>query len=157
MSWGRSWSWPVWGWSKALSPRQASVGFLVIGLLFAGLGIGFGVHQSNFRSHSTTASGQVIRMEPRQSCDKNGCSTSDYPVVQFEAGGQAIVFTENSSSTSGPRVGDQVTVRYNTANPHEAQLDSFGSAWGLPLGFGGIGVLFVAIGIIGFWYYSRKL
>ncbi|MUM18518.1 DUF3592 domain-containing protein [Mycobacterium sp. CBMA271] len=131
--------------------------FVVVGLIFAGIGGAVGVHESRFQQHSAVTEGLVIGQEPRRSCDSDGdCHTSDYPIVRFEVEGKQFTFTSNTSGLLSPRTGRDVSVRYNVANPQEAEVNSFDAAWGLPLIFGVLGLALVAVGIFVPWHFRRR-
>jgi len=60
-----------------------------------------------------------------------------YPQVRFvKSDGEVVVFQSNSgASPPSYQPNDTVGVVYDPGDPHHASIDSFGSLWGLSLGF----------------------
>jgi Protein of unknown function (DUF3592) len=93
-------------------------------------------HQSTDYS---TSNGSVSRVTT---------SYSYQPVVQFQHGGQRIQFADSvASNPPAYHVGDAVNVLYLESDPYKAGIDSFTSLWFLPLLFGGLGAIFLAVGV----------
>ncbi|MGQ8394795.1 DUF3592 domain-containing protein [Mycobacteroides abscessus] len=93
--------------------------------------------------------GRVVDQQPRRSCNSNDdCHTSMYPVVQFDVDGQRVTFASNTTGLLSPRTGEIVPVRYDPANPYDAEISSFESEWGLSLIFGLIGLALVGVGVV---------
>ena len=63
--------------------------------------------------------------------DRNAPQTTTYrPVVDFAANGQSVEFRAVQTVNEGVyAVGQKVNVRYMTANPHFAEVDSWLSLW----------------------------
>jgi hypothetical protein len=79
-----------------------------------------------------TTTGTVVRMEESDSAEGGCCVYS--PVVEFQAGEQSFTFDSgNASYPPAYKVGQQVRVRYDPANPKTAQIDSFFERWLFPI------------------------
>ena len=115
--------------------------FLVIGSVFAAVGIGVGQSNRSFASSAHETEGTVIRMV---ATGNRGSS----PVVRYEVDGKSFEL-QSSVSSSPPRyaVGDKVTVLYHADEPHKGTIRSFMDQWLFPTIFTGIGSLFVLIGL----------
>ncbi|MER7397197.1 DUF3592 domain-containing protein [Streptomyces sp. NPDC000151] len=121
--------------------------FLIIGLILAGVTV-------SFLTDAERARGTVVALEWRN--DHSGASRkrqvnnkpAAYPVVDFtSADGTPRTF--RSSTGSNPpsyEEGERVQVLYRADSPEDARINGFASLWLLPLIFGGIGLLFAAIG-----------
>lgn len=140
-----------------MSLSTAKYLFVVVGaiLLLGGL-IAYG-HTASFARRASRAQGTVTALLPHLSTDTSNTNgsisnpTSRYtyqPVVQFQHGAQQIQFSDSvASSPPAYRVGDSVIVLYLESNPYDARIESFMSLWFLPLLFGGMGAIFLAIGV----------
>jgi Protein of unknown function (DUF3592) len=127
------------------------MGRIFVGIAVALLGIGMIVGcwfttQSTLRflREGTKATGTVVDFSTEESRDNKGKRKTMYaPVVEFQtADGQSIQFTSASSSSSPSYDrGDKVPVRYLSATPEQARIDSFMSNWGPSLMLGVIGLL----------------
>ena len=112
-------------------------------------------HTASFVRRAARTQGTVTALVRHLSTDysnPNGSVTrpvtySYQPVVRFQHGAQQIQFSD-SVATSPPayHVGETVTVLYLESNPYDARIDSFTSLWALPMIFGGIGTIFLAVG-----------
>jgi hypothetical protein len=79
-----------------------------------------------------TIPGTVVRLLEQSDSD-GGCCTY-VPVVDFEVNDQVYTFEgDNASYPPAYRVGEQVNVRYDPANPSTAQIDSFFERWIFPI------------------------
>ncbi len=115
------------------------------------------VRTQEFLSDSSSASGEVIGLVSRQSCDEDedgsnrSCTTVYAPRVRFTTGdGRQVVFVSGTaSSPPSHREGDRVDVRYRSANPMDARIDSFIDIWIGGLVTGGLALFFAALG--GVW------
>ncbi len=76
----------------------------------------------NLQRNGVTTTGVVVSLEPHS--DEDGETYS--PVVSFTAQGKSYTF-ESSTSSDPPayRVGEEVSLRYDPANPQRADIDSF--------------------------------
>jgi len=98
------------------------------------------VRTREFLAESSTATGQVIELVPRQSCDEREdergderqvCSTVYAPRVRYTSvDGREIVFVSSTASSSPAYAeGDRVTVRYRPDRPAQAQIDTVMDIW----------------------------
>ncbi|MGK5543184.1 DUF3592 domain-containing protein [Streptomyces sp. URMC 127] len=120
---------------------------LVTGLIFAGISV-------SFLTDAERAPGTVVALDWQE--DYGGGSRkarSDdppaaHPVVEFTpAGGTPRKFRDSAGSNPPSyEVGEQVEVLYRPDSPGDARINGFASLWLLPLIFGGIGLVFTAVG-----------
>ncbi|MEW2129006.1 DUF3592 domain-containing protein [Streptomyces sp. NPDC005435] len=131
-------------------------GFLAAGVLFLGIGVALGGMSVSFLSSAERAQGTVIALNWGSSHSGYGRSSrgsggpSAHPVVTFRAkDGEQHMFT--SSAGSNPPAydrGESVEVLYRANDPDDARINGFLSLWLLPVVFGGLGVVFTAIGTV---------
>ncbi|MFC7620151.1 DUF3592 domain-containing protein [Microlunatus sp. GCM10028923] len=105
-------------------------------------------------SSTTATTGTVIANTAEEGCyrtqdRRTTCSTQYHPVVEITAAsGERIRFTsEVGSDPARYGTGDSVPVRYRPHDPHDATIDGFVELWMLPTIVGGIGLVFLAVGI----------
>ena len=113
-------------------------------------------HNMSFVRRAARAQGTVTALVPYQSIDTNSnqsignmpsVSYSFQPVVRFQHDGQQIQFSDSVASNSPAyHVGETVNVLYLESNPYDARIDSFMSLWLVPMIFGGVGTIFLALG-----------
>lgn len=122
---------------------------LAFPLIGAGLLIGAAFTYRNtasFLAEAEHADGVVIDLYRSRSGDSN----TTRPVVRFTAAdGEQVEFT--SSFGSNPPAysrGDEVRVLYRPSRPHDAEIDGFFALWGVTSILGGIGAVFLIIGIV---------
>ena len=128
--------------------------YLVIGIGLFGGGIYSFLSTRDFIGEAASANGVVVGLEREQDADGND---SYYPRVQFEANGRSYQFRGQVGSGRGTfRVGEQVEVLYDPADPHHARINSFVQLWFFPMFLGGIGVVFTAIGAAARFGDSRE-
>ena len=120
---------------KGLNRIKIGCMALLVNLLFAAFCF-WGVYAASvgwrLQTQGATTTGTVVRMEESDSGDGGCCVYS--PVVEFQAGGELYSFDGgNASDPPDYSVGQQVEVRYDSANPNTAQIDSFYERWLFPL------------------------
>lgn len=124
-------------------------GFGVIGPIFLVIGLVFGANALALAGRAERADGTVVEVVARTTSNSDGTrSTSWYPTVAFEAGEKTVRFV--SSVGFGPsryEVGDTVPVAYDPDHPSDAKIATFGGLYLFPLLFGGLGLVFTAVGI----------
>jgi preprotein translocase subunit SecF len=110
------------------------------------------VRTQAFLAASSTTSGQVIGLVPRQSCDTDddgdrSCSTVYAPRVRFTtADGQQVVFVSDTASNPPEHEeGDRIDVRYRTNDPKDAVVDSVTGIWLGEIITGGLTAVFAAM------------
>ena len=128
--------------------------FVLIGLAVLIGGVVTAVKQSRKTARGATASGTVVDLVQRVF---NPGSAGVYcPLVQFTtASGQPVRFESGfGTMPASHRVGQTIAVRYDPDDPQKAEVDSATSRWLVPgcmaamgLGFLGMGVVFLVIGI----------
>ena len=86
----------------------------------------------NLTKNGETTTGEVTRMEESQSSEGGCCVYS--PVIEFEANGQTYTFEgDNASYPPEYKVGEEVRVLYNPADPSNAQIYKFSERWLAPM------------------------
>ena len=119
------------------SVNRLQVGcILVLANLFLGAFCLWGVYAAftgwQLETKGETASGTVVRLAESDSAEGGCCVYS--PVVEVRADGRVYSFeSDNASDPPAYRVGQEVSVRYDPANPATAQIDSFGERWLFPI------------------------
>lgn len=126
-----------------------AVGLGAIALILTVITVVIVVRTQAFVSESSTSSGQVINLVPRQSCDKDDdgyrtCSTVFAPRVRFTTvdGRQVIFVSPTASNPPEYEEGDRVDVRYRSNDPKDAVIDSVSGVWLGAIVTGGIAALF---------------
>ncbi len=102
-----------------------------------------------FLSKAREATGKVIALEEAPPQQPGADELETYaPVIVFTThSGQKTRFTSPASSyPSRYAVGDFVPVLYEANRPDQARIRSFYDLWFVPLLFGGLGVVFTAVG-----------
>ena len=95
----------------------------MFGALFIGLGVRGVVTTQRFLDRASAAEGMVVKVDAVGGYDEEG-DRSYYPVVRFVTTSGRVVQYRDPSEV-GPqtyRVGDQVRVLYDPANPQRARL-----------------------------------
>ena len=84
------------------------------------------------QSSGEITTGTVARLEESKTSEGYCCVYT--PIVEFQANGQTYSF-ENEIATSSPQyqIGSEVRVRYDPADPHTAQIDTFSARWLFPI------------------------
>ena len=127
-------------WITALSTLFALVGGAM--LLFAGRQF---ARRRAFVRHSAVASGTIVGLTENREREE----ISYFPKVRFQtASGREVTFESGmGSSPEAGRIGDTVAVRYRPDQPEAAEIDSFMSLWGVALLSGGLGLVFLFVGL----------
>jgi len=133
-------------WITVLSTIFALIGgamLILAGRQFA--------RRRDFVRHSAVASGTIVALTENREREE----ISYFPTVKFQTpSGREVTFqSEMGSSAQAGRIGDIVAVRYRPDQPEVAEIDSLMSLWGVPLLSGGLGAvfLFVGLGILAGW------
>jgi hypothetical protein len=120
--------------NKTKNRLQTGCLAVLMNLLFAGFCL-WGVYAASvswrLETEGQITSGIVTRLE--ESSDAESCCAYS-PVIEFTAGGQTYTFEGgNASNPPQYKVGQQVNVRYDPADPNTAQIDSFFERWLFPI------------------------
>jgi hypothetical protein len=123
-----------------------AVAFLLLGVGFLAFAIPIFVHRRRFVSRAASATGVVTDLK---STELQAGMQSYNPVVQFQTHDGRMV--EFESDTGGPEEsyppGGQVEVLYDPLNPEKAHIKTSFMLWGIPLLFGGLGAVFLVVGV----------
>jgi hypothetical protein len=126
--------------------------FGAVGLVFLGFAIALAVSSAVFHASAERTEGRVVAYADGMSL-RSLC-----PVVEYAVEGRSYSFEHNvCSSSPSLRIGEDVPVAYDPANPSEAGIPSFGAVYGPALGVGGGGILFTTIGAVPYVLGRRKL
>jgi len=128
------------------TPKKQSIvaGLLILlfGAIFAGVGGFFAARSLSFSHDAAHTEGVVVRHE------RSGDKGSRVPVVRYEVDGTSHELRSEIGSSSPPALHSKVAVLYKTADPSQAQIDSFVQRRLFPLIFGGIGGLVFLVGLV---------
>ena len=112
--------------------------FIVIGLSFLGFGVAITTDTfSSYVNRTAKAEGTVVGVKTHRLWE----GSTSLPMVRFVTeGGRSIEFTSHTGSdllqalrlrpSWKDRIGKSVTVRYDSADPTDARIDSFFQLWG---------------------------
>lgn len=111
-------------------------------------------HTASFVHRAARAQGTITALIRHASTDYGPVDVtrpvtySFQPVVRFRDDAQHLIQFNDSmaSNVSGYHVGETVNVLYLESDPYDARIESFTTLWALPLIFGGIGAIFLAVG-----------
>ena len=131
---------------KKSAPQSIGAGLLILlfGAVFGGVGLFFLTKALSFSHDSAHVEGTVVRLE------RSGDKGSRLPVVRYEVDGKSHELRGDIASGSPPAVHSKVSIIYKTADPSQAQIDSFVQRWLFPLIFGGVGGLVTLVGLVVF-------
>lgn len=117
--------------------------FIIIGLGLIAGGWVWLKHTRQFITHSSMATGRLVDYV----VDNNDDGTFYKPVVRFTTvDGQEIEYHSSTGSTFKPqRIGTEVRIHYDPANPQHAAIDSVLDVWFGPIILIVIGAFFIAI------------
>jgi hypothetical protein len=108
------------------------------------------IKTAHFVFGAAHAPGDVLSLVP-------GPKAGVAPHVRFTAAsGSAVEFTSAvASSPPSHRVGEQVMVLYDPANPQHAEIEGFFTLWSPPVAFGAVGLVVLVLGLLGFTMRQR--
>lgn len=134
------------------APRIIALILLVIGALLLA-GAGYAVwSEFAFRRIAVETDGRVTEMiRGSGSRDSDGRRSATYrPAFVFTLPGGKEIRAEGSVASNPPccRVGDRVRVRYDPARPEHAAITGFMQSWLVATILGGMGVIFLGIGLV---------
>jgi hypothetical protein len=134
------------GTSESEGSGWGAVAFLLLGVGFLAIAIPIFVQKRRFVSRAASATGVVTDLK---STELQAGMQSYNPVVQFQTHDGRMV--EFESDTGGPEEsyppGGQVEVLYDPLNPEKAHIKTSFMLWGIPLLFGGLGAVFLVVGV----------
>ena len=121
--------------------------FVAIGIVFAGLAWFFLARTRTFLRAAVDTTGTIVDL--LESSGSEGGTTYSAVVRFHTADGREIQWTETMASNppAGQR-GDQLAMKYDPANPQKARIAKASRLWFMPAFFGGMGALFLAIGLV---------
>jgi hypothetical protein len=107
------------------------MGLLLVAVLLIGLGVRGVATTRRFLASTSAADGVVVKVDEVTTSRKQETTSRYYPVVRFVTGSGQVVRYRDHSGANPPayRVGDQVRVLYDPANPQRARLDTWASLW----------------------------
>ena len=107
--------------------------FGIIGTLVVIAAVAWGISTRLFVGRAETARGKVVKLNAGGSHPEIKFTAEDGKEIEYAQGG--LIF--------GYRVGDEVTVYYDSQNPRDCVVNSFGALWGFPLLAFVLGVCFI--------------
>jgi hypothetical protein len=123
--------------------------FLVTGMVLLIGATRHGKRTRAFLCKACEVTGTVIAMEEVAPQNPGASELETYrPVIVFTSreGHQAQFESMASSYPPKYAVGDKVRVLYDPDQPHQARIHSFHDLWFMPSLFGGLGLVFTALG-----------
>lgn len=143
------------GTNSSTPPRRdIMMAFLVLGTIFAVVGLGIGVSSWSKSAGALRTEGEVVAFAR----GKDQLAHQVYPVVRYRVRGKDYeVRGHISSSPPSYSLGDVVSVLYRPDRPDDGLIDSFSERWLLPLGFGGGGLFFVSLSLVLRRYRARLI
>lgn len=120
---------------KAANRLQIGCWTVFFNLFFAGFclwGVYAGYTSWTLDREGETATGTVVRLV--ESSDSEGGCCVYSPVVEFEADGRTYSFEgDNASDPPAYKVGEQVDVIFDPADPDTAQINKWTERWLFPI------------------------
>lgn len=119
--------------------------FLLVGGILASIG------WSQYQDHESLATdgrqvtGTVI--DVKTSTDSEG-DTTYAPVYGYEWEGEQRRYTPGSTSSSYPTQGETATLFVDPDDPGRVMADTFMDRWFIPVLLGGLGAVFLAVGLV---------
>ena len=127
----------------SVSPIRDLLVFLnTIGLVFSVLATYCFLGSRHFVNQALHADGVVVAV-------REGVPTQFWTIVAFKTGsGVPVQFQSSSPSRVSPRfpIGTRLDVLYDEHEPSNARINSMVDLWGLAFCFGGMGLVFLALG-----------
>lgn len=127
-----------------------------MGLLFIGIAFVVWMRTREFISKAQETKGIVIRMLSKRG-SKGGIIYA--PVFQFRTIDGRTIEVEESMYSKPPQFqeGQSVDILYDPQNPEKARVKKWANLYFLPLVLGGMGAIFIVIGIVSLISYIRAL
>lgn len=134
--------------------------FASVGLVLASLGLWTGYSSLTLLSTGTAVEGEVVssvERAKREHDDHVQGVRGKKPGVRFTTPeGKEVTFVSPVAVSSGPEVGDKVSVIYPVGKPELAQINSFFQFWFLPLVQLGIGIPLALISLLVFKFSASS-
>ena len=111
--------------------------FIVAGTIVISAVAIWGIINRQFIKNAATAKGVVVKLNAGGSHPEIKFTTNDGKIIEYPQGGLI----------SGYNTGDEVTVLYDSQNPHNAVINDFGALWGFSLLAFVLGVSVVCVGM----------
>jgi hypothetical protein len=139
-----------------MSNLLLNLAFGAMGLLFIGIAVVIWMRTREFISKAQETKGTVVRMLSK-SGSKGGIIYA--PVYQFRTIDGRTIEVEESIYSKPPQFqeGQSVDILYEPQNPEGARVKKWMNLYSLPLVLGGMGVIFVGIGIVSLISFIRNL
>jgi Protein of unknown function (DUF3592) len=133
--------------------------FGLVGVVLLGVAIVLAVSTASFQASAERTDGTVVALTERTSTSSSGgSSTAWYPTVEYTVDGKRYSFDSPVGAYPPAYAeGDTVAVAYDPADPADAQIDSFWSAYLAPVIVGGLGIVFTPLGTVLFVAGRRTL
>ena len=121
--------------------------FLVIGAVMIGLAIFFFSRTRRFLRSALDATGTILEL--RESSGSDG-GTVYSAVVEFPTTDGRRIRWEESMASNPPagQPGEQLVMKYDPANPQKARIAKATRMLFMPMLFGGLGLLFLGLGVV---------
>ena len=125
--------------------------FIIVGLIFAGIGFYFIFDTKNFREIAEQTQGKVVGYESHESRSSKGGTTTMYnAVVEFNHRGDTYRFKGSIGSSNMPyEVGEMVPVLFMADDPHNARIRT-NLRYVLGGIFAGLGTIATVVGLFTF-------
>lgn len=128
--------------------------FIFVGILSLIVSLGFSIYTIHFLENSVRTTGKIIEM--REKVDSEDESITMAPVFVF-TDAKGVFHTNESLLSSNPpehAVDDVVPVLYIPEKPEQARIDQFVYHWFGAIVTGGLGIIFLVVGLVG--RHSKK-
>ncbi len=144
-------------------PRLLLIGFLVVGVLFSGVGYYLSGWQRDFNARSIETTLQVLRIDSKQSRERDAAETGKEitlyrPVFQRKNdAGEWETYAGNLWNSHSPhKAGDTVPGRYDPKTGEMVSTEILGQMRGLGNIFYGLGAGMFLLALAVIWYRRRK-
>jgi uncharacterized protein DUF3592 len=134
--------------------------FGLVGVVMLGVGVAWAVSTAAFQASAEQTDGTVVALTERTSTSTSSGRRSSawYPTVEYAVDGRRYSFDSNvGANPPAYAQGDTVPVAYDPANPSDAQIATFWSAYLGPMIVGGLGIVFTPLGTVLFVMGRRLL
>jgi hypothetical protein len=131
------------------------IGWMLAGVVLLALGTKSLVDSRRFLAKAAVADGVVVDIARDVDLDNE---VSFYPVIEFVTLREQVVRFKADEATPRPdqRMGEEVRILYDPANPQDARLDTFWSRWLESIVLGVIGLGFVVSGAFAYRLLRRR-